>query len=45
VGEQYRSWSSSLWSFLHTPVTSSHLGLCVCMCVSVCVCDRVNFLP
>jgi hypothetical protein len=25
-GEQYRSWSSSLWSFLHYPVTSSILG-------------------
>jgi hypothetical protein len=22
VGEEYRSCSSSLWSFLHTPVTS-----------------------
>jgi hypothetical protein len=26
VGEEYRSWSSSLWSFLYFPVTSSHLG-------------------
>jgi hypothetical protein len=26
VGEEYRSWSSSLWSFLHSPVTSSLLG-------------------
>jgi hypothetical protein len=26
LGEQYRSWSSSLWSFLHSPVTSSLLG-------------------
>jgi hypothetical protein len=25
-GEQYRSWSSTLWSFLHSPVTSSLLG-------------------
>jgi hypothetical protein len=25
-GEQYRSWSSSLWSFLHSFVTSSFLG-------------------
>jgi hypothetical protein len=25
-GEQYRSFSSSLCSFLHSPVTSSHLG-------------------
>jgi hypothetical protein len=26
VGDQYRSWSSSLWGFLHSPVTSSILG-------------------
>ena len=26
IGEQYRSFSSSLCSFLHCPVTSSHLG-------------------
>jgi hypothetical protein len=26
VDEKYRSWSSSLWSFLYTPVTSSLLG-------------------
>jgi hypothetical protein len=26
VGEKYRSWSSSLCSFLHSPVTSSLLG-------------------
>jgi hypothetical protein len=26
LGEVYRSWSSSLWSFLHSPVTSSRLG-------------------
>jgi hypothetical protein len=26
LGEEYRSWSSSLWSFLHSPVTSSLLG-------------------
>jgi hypothetical protein len=25
-GEQYRSWSSSLCSFLHSPITSSLLG-------------------
>jgi hypothetical protein len=25
-GEEYRSWSSSLCSLLHTPVTSSLLG-------------------
>jgi hypothetical protein len=24
--KQYRSWSSSLWSHLHSPVISSHLG-------------------
>jgi hypothetical protein len=24
--EEYRSWSSSLWSFLHSPVTASLLG-------------------
>jgi hypothetical protein len=23
LGVEYRSWSSSLWSFLHSPVTSS----------------------
>jgi hypothetical protein len=27
LGEEYRSWSFPLWSFLHTPVTSSLLGL------------------
>jgi hypothetical protein len=27
VGDEYRSWSSSLWSFLHSPVTSSLLGV------------------
>jgi hypothetical protein len=26
VGEQYRSRSSSLWSFLHSPVTTSFVG-------------------
>jgi hypothetical protein len=26
LGEEYRSWSSSLWRFLHSPVTLSHLG-------------------
>jgi hypothetical protein len=26
VGKEYRSWCSSLWSFLHSPVTSSLLG-------------------
>jgi hypothetical protein len=26
AGEEYRSWSSSLWSFLHSPPTSSLLG-------------------
>jgi hypothetical protein len=26
MGEEYWSWSSSLWSFLYSPVTSSHLG-------------------
>jgi hypothetical protein len=26
VGEKYRSWSYSLWSCLHSPVTSSYLG-------------------
>jgi hypothetical protein len=26
VREEYRSWSSSLCSFLHSPVTSSVLG-------------------
>jgi hypothetical protein len=26
LGEQYRSWSSSLWSFLHSPVISPLLG-------------------
>jgi hypothetical protein len=26
VGEEYRSWGSSLWGFLHSPVTSSLLG-------------------
>jgi hypothetical protein len=26
VGEEYRSWSSSLWSFLHAPATLSLLG-------------------
>jgi hypothetical protein len=26
VGEEYRSWSSLLWIFLHSPVTSSLLG-------------------
>jgi hypothetical protein len=26
LGEEYRWWSSSLWSFLHTPVTSFFLG-------------------
>ena len=26
LGEEYRSWSSSLWSFLHSPVTSSLVG-------------------
>jgi hypothetical protein len=26
LGEEYRSWTSSLWSFLHSPVTSSLLG-------------------
>jgi hypothetical protein len=26
LGEEYRSWSSSLWSFLLSPVTSSLLG-------------------
>ena len=26
LGEVYRSWSSSLWRFLHSPVTSSLLG-------------------
>jgi hypothetical protein len=25
-GEEYRVWSCLLWSFLHSPVTSSHLG-------------------
>jgi hypothetical protein len=25
VGEEYKSWSSSLWSFLHSPATSSLL--------------------
>jgi hypothetical protein len=26
LGEEYRSWSSSLWSFLHSPVTLSLLA-------------------
>jgi hypothetical protein len=26
LGEEYKSWSSSLCSFLHSPVTSSLLG-------------------
>jgi hypothetical protein len=26
VGEEYRLWSSLLWSFLHSPVTLSLLG-------------------
>jgi hypothetical protein len=26
VGEEYISWCSSLWSFLHSPMTSSLLG-------------------
>jgi hypothetical protein len=26
LDEEYRSWSSSLWSFLHSPVTLSLLG-------------------
>jgi hypothetical protein len=26
LGEVSRSWSFSLWSFLHSPVTSSRLG-------------------
>jgi hypothetical protein len=26
LGENYRSWTSSLWSFLHSPVTSSLLS-------------------
>jgi hypothetical protein len=26
VGEEYRSWGSSLWSFLHSPATSPLLG-------------------
>jgi hypothetical protein len=26
VGEEYRSLSSSLWSFFHSPVTPSLLG-------------------
>jgi hypothetical protein len=26
LGEDYRKWSFSLWSFLHTPVTSPLLG-------------------
>jgi hypothetical protein len=26
LGKEWRSWSSSLWSFLHSPVTSSLLG-------------------
>jgi hypothetical protein len=26
LGEEYRSWSSSLWSFLHSPFTSSLVG-------------------
>jgi hypothetical protein len=26
LGQEYRSWSSSLWSFLHSPVTFSPLA-------------------
>jgi hypothetical protein len=26
LGEEYKSWSFSIWSFLHSPVTSSLLG-------------------
>jgi hypothetical protein len=26
VGEEYRSWSSSLWGYLNSPVTSTFLG-------------------
>jgi hypothetical protein len=40
LGDEYRSWSSSLWSFLHSPVTSSLLGyiyIYICVCVCVCV--------
>jgi hypothetical protein len=38
LGEQYRSLSSSLFSFLHSPVTSSFLALNILL--NICVCYR-----
>ena len=36
LGEKYRLLSSSLRSFLHSPFTSSPLGLNIYICVEVC---------
>jgi hypothetical protein len=45
LGEQYRSWSSSLWSFLHSSVISSLLGLNnICMIVLSIPSDLVIFV-
>jgi hypothetical protein len=47
VGEEYRWWSSSLWSFLHSPVTLSHLGpiLCSTLHSQLTVCTVSIHLP
>jgi hypothetical protein len=52
VGEEYVSWSSSLWSFLHSPLTSTHLGPnlllnnlfsnTLSLCFSISVSDQVS---
>jgi hypothetical protein len=44
LGEEYRSWSSSLWSFLHSPFTSS-LSLTVLLYSFMFGCSAVKHMP
>jgi hypothetical protein len=48
VGEEYRSWSSSLWSFLHSPVNSVTIALHISgllvahhQALTMCICNII----
>jgi hypothetical protein len=42
LGEEYRSWSSSLWNFLHSPLYSALQGTKEINFLYVCICSRLK---
>jgi hypothetical protein len=45
VGEEYRSWHSPLWSFLHSPVSNIyHIRISEFSLSNIMACDHIYFI-